>query len=276
MLKPRRARSTKPKKEETFLGNLRFTLIMVIVVVLVRSLIFAPFSIPSESMVPRLLVGDHLIVTKWDFGWSRYSFPFGIVPIKGRIWGSPPERGQVVVFKAPPGNSSDYIKRVIGLPGDQIQMKNGRLFINGTGVPKVRIADLVIPFTPTMACRQPSPPRYEKQDEAAGVCRYTRFRETLPNGKSYEVLDMGYSPQADDTGVYIVPEGHYFMMGDNRDNSADSRFEAMDGGGIGFVPFENLLGPARVMYFSTDGNAEWLKPWTWFTAARWDRIGGTF
>jgi signal peptidase I len=276
MLKPRRAdRSPSPKKEEGFWENVRFIIIMVIVVTLVRSLVFAPFSIPSESMVPRLLVGDHLIVTKWNYGWSRYSFPFGIVPISGRIWGKAPERGDVVVFKAPPDNQTDYIKRVIGLPGDQVQMRSGKLLINGTAVPKVPIADLVIPFTPTMPCREESPDKFRAADEAAGVCRYSRFRETLPNGKSYEVLDTGYGPQ-DDTPVFVVPEGHYFMMGDNRDNSADSRFPAEVGGGIGFVPAENLLGPAVIMYFSTDGTAEWLKPWTWFTAARWDRIGGRF
>jgi signal peptidase I len=242
-----------------------FLVKLVFIVVLVRSFIFAPFSIPSESMMPRLLVGDYLIVTKWPYGFSRYSLPFSLPLIPGRILATLPERGDVVVFKEPPENNVDVIKRVIGLPGDTIRMKNGQLFINGIAVPKVRIADLVVPISPNTYCRIPSATR-------RNVCRYMRFRETLPGGRSYDVLDYGRG-QADDTGNYRVPAGQLFLMGDNRDDSEDSRFEAQ---GFGFVPVKNLVGRAEFTVFSTDGSANYLLPWTWFSAARWHRVGEGF
>ncbi|MEP6869918.1 MAG: signal peptidase I, partial [Novosphingobium sp.] len=205
--------------------------------------------------------------------YSRYSLPLSVPLIPGRIFGSEPERGDIAIFKAPPLNDIDYIKRVIGLPGDQIQMIGGVLHINGVAVPKVRIADAEIAVTANTQCYQPV---FEvTRANGSRVCRYPQFRETLPGGKSYSVLDLATMPQ-DDTPVFVVPANHLFMMGDNRDNSMDSRFDAVPGGGISFVPQENLVGRARVMMFSTDGSAEWIKPWTWFTAARWNRIGHTF
>ena len=258
------------KKEESFFS---FMLWLVLGVAVLRSFIISPFNIPSESMLPRLLDGDYLFATKWSYGYSKYSLPFSLPLIPGRVFAGQPERGDVVIFKAPPGNDIDYIKRVIGLPGDEVQIKGGQVWLNGKAVPQVRMPDFVLPVTPNTHCYAPE---FEGTDKAGNpVCNYPRFHETLPNGKSYDVLDLGQTPQ-DDTGVYVVPEGHMFLMGDNRDNSLDSRFPAVEGGGIGIVPQGNLVGKAALMMFSTDGSAEWIKPWTWFTAARWNRIGGTF
>lgn len=262
--------AAKPKKDESFFS---FLLWLVLGVAVLRSFIISPFNIPSESMLPRLLNGDYLFASKWSYGYSKYSLPFSLPLIPGRIFASQPERGDVVIFKAPPGNDVDYIKRVIGLPGDEVQVKGGQVFLNGNAIPKVRVDDFVLPVTPNTNCYTPE---FEAKDASGGqVCHYPQFRETLPGGKTYNVLDLGITPQ-DDTGVYIVPEGHMFLMGDNRDNSMDSRFPAVEGQGIGIVPQANLVGKAAVMMFSTDGSAEWIKPWTWLTAARWSRIGGTF
>lgn len=266
------------KKNESAGESLRFLVFLFVAAVLLRSLIAAPFSIPSESMLPRLLIGDYLFVAKWPYGWSRASFPFGLAPISGRIMERQAARGDVVVFKNPADNSTDYIKRVIGLPGDLVQMRHGQLFLNGAAVPKVRVADFVEPVTPNSPCH-PQPGALVRQETAPDgilLCRSPRFRETLPNGVSYEVLDLGELPMADETPVYVVPEGHYFLMGDNRDRSADSRFAAAKNGAIGMVPAENLVGRAMLSFWSTDGSANWFLPWTWFSAARWSRIGHSF
>ena len=250
-----------------------FLIKLVVIVFIFRSFIFSPFNIPSESMLPRLWDGDYLLASKWSYGYSAYSLPFGIVPPGGRVFASQPERGDVVIFKAPPTQEEDYIKRVIGLPGDQIQMIGGVLHLNGVAVRKVRLADFEIPVSPNTDCAAPQFAATGAQGQE--VCRYPRFTETLPGGKSYQVLDFG-DGQADDTPVTVVPEGMLFLMGDNRDNSMDSRFPAVVGGGIGLVPQDNLVGKAQIMMWSTDGSANWFLPWTWFTAARWDRIGRTF
>lgn len=252
---------------------LKFLVKLALFFFVLRSFIISPFNIPSESMQPRLIVGDYLFVSKWSYGYSRYSLPFNLPLIPGRIFASQPEAGDVVVFKAPPSRSNDYIKRVIGLPGDVIEMREGQLFLNDVAVPKDRIADFVVPRTPNTRCYDNSFEDQDKQGNA--ICRYPQFRETLPNGRSYRVLDLVDSPR-DTTEPIIVPEGHMFMMGDNRDNSLDSRFPAQENKGIGIVPQEYLVGKAMVSIFSTDGSANWLLPWTWFSAARWDRIGETF
>jgi signal peptidase I len=258
---------------------------LTIFVVVLRSFIVSPFNIPSESMQPRLLIGDYLLVAKWPYGYSRYSLPFSVPLIPGRIFPNTPERGDVVVFKAPPGQKNDYIKRVIGLPGDLVSVQNGTVILNGKRIPKQKIADLVIPASANMIAAaekegNASPcyrPQFEERGkDGARECRYPQYRETLPNGKSYNVLDLVPDGAADDRDTVVVPEGRLFLMGDNRDRSADSRFPAEDGGGIGLVPEENLVGRALVSVFSTDGSANWLLPWTWFTAARWDRIGEGF
>ena len=260
----------KEKKEENFFV---FLLKLVLIVVVFRSFVFSPFNIPSESMLPRLMNGDYLLAAKWPYGFSKYSLPFSLPLLPGRYFAHQPERGDVVIFKAPPLDDVDYIKRVIGLPGDQIQVIGGQVNINGKPVPKVRIADFEAPISPNTHCYLP---QFEaSRPDGSHYCHYPRYRETLPGGRSYNVLDLGITPQ-DNTAPIIVPEGHLFMMGDNRDNSLDSRFPAVPGQGIGMVPQDNLIGKASIMMFSTNGSAEWLKPWTWFTAARWKRIGGTF
>ncbi|PLK26122.1 signal peptidase I [Novosphingobium sp. TH158] len=261
------APAKREKKEDSFPV---FLIKLLLIVLVFRSFILSPFNIPSESMLPRLQKGDYLLASKWSYGYSKYSLPFSAPLIPGRLFASQPERGDVAIFKAPPGNDVDYIKRVIGLPGDQIQMIGGVLHINGKAVAKERIADAQYPVSPYNQCHEMF---RSKREDGTDTCRYPQYRETLPNGVSYNVLDLGLYA-ADDTQVFVVPEGHLFMMGDNRDNSEDSRFDPEAGGGVGFVPQENLVGKAQVMMFSTDGSSSWLLPWTWFTAARWDRIGG--
>ncbi|MFZ3483040.1 signal peptidase I [Sphingomonas sp. 3-13AW] len=262
------ARPPRSELRETVL----FFLKLAIFVFVIRSFLFSPFSIPSGSMLPRMMVGDYLFITKWNYGYSRYSLPWNLPLIPGRIFPRTPDRGDVVVFKAPPEGRDNWVKRVIGLPGDRVQMQHGQLFLNGKPVPKQRIADFVLPVTPNFGC-----PFQFQDEDAAGkpVCRYPQYEETLPNGKRFRVLDQGTTP-ADDTGVYTVPEGHVFLMGDNRDDSADSRFPVAAGQGIGFVPMENLEGKAVVTFWSTDGSAQWLLPWTWISAARFSRIGEGF
>lgn len=270
------ARAVHQARGEQMLGSLKEGLRTIVGAVLIalflRSFGYEPFNIPSESMLPRLLVGDYLFVAKWPYGYSRYSFPMGPPIFEGRIGGSAPERGDIAVFKTPSDNRTDFIKRVIGLPGDIIQMRGGVLYINGDAVPKRRVADFVVPQSPNMACL-----KGEVFVDAGGerMCRYMRYEETLPGGRSYYVLDSDPMSNGDDTAPFVVPEGHYFFLGDNRDNSSDSRFSFAEGG-ISFVPAENLVGRAEIMFFSTDGSASWLLPWTWFTAARWERIGRLF
>ncbi len=217
---------------------------------IVRTFLFQPFNIPSGSMKDTLLVGDYLFVSKYAYGYSRYSLPFAPDIFSGRIWASPPERGDVAVFKLPRDPSVDYIKRVIGLPGDKIQMIDGVLQINGTAVPKQKIDD------------------YITNDEFGAETRVSRYKETLPNGVTYTVLDLDPHSFSDNTPVFEVPPDHYFMMGDNRDNSTDSRVL----GAVGYVPFENLVGRAGLIFFSVkEGEPAW-QFWRWPWTVRFDRI----
>jgi signal peptidase I len=216
----------------------------------VRVFLFQPFNIPSGSMIPTLLVGDYLFVSKYAYGYSRYSFPFGPNLFSGRVWSAEPKRGDVVVFKLPRDNETDYIKRVIGLPGDEIQMIHGVLHINGEAVKKEKIEDVTL-------------------DDPSGHTRtVARYRETLPNGVTYPVLDLIQEGIGDNTEVYKVPENHFFMMGDNRDNSTDSRFLSE----VGYVPFENLVGRAEIIFFSIREDSSFWEVWRWPGSVRWSRM----
>ena len=267
-----------PARKRGGMGELaRFLLLLFVFALIFRSFLLAPFMIPSGSMLPKMMIGDYLFVAKWPYGYSRYSLPFGLIDFDGRVPAGNPERGDVIVFRHPGGGEDDLVKRLIGLPGDRIQMIGGIVHLNGKPLPKVRIADYLMPITPNSPCR------YVEQESARTVtdekgqrfCSYPRFRETLPGGRSYEVLDQLEDGPADNTEVYTVPAGNYFMMGDNRDDSEDSRFPR-EVGGVGYLPADYLIGRALIDFFSTDGSAVWAKPWTWFSAARWERIGETF
>lgn len=269
----RGAKAKRTKKKGGLAETTRFLLLFFLFALLLRTFVVAPFVIPSGSMMPELRIGDYLFVAKWPYGYSRYSIPFGLASFGGRIWSAEPRRGDVVVFRYP-GEDEDYVKRLIGLPGDRVQMRGGQLILNGSPVPKVRIADWLMPVTPNSPCRYAGRIRPPAVEAGKSVCRYPRYRETLPGGRSYEVLDQ-IDGGADDTPVYAVPAGHYFMMGDNRDDSADSRF-SLEQKGVGLLPSDHVIGRALIAFFSTDGSVEWAKPWTWVSAARWERVGRTF
>lgn len=234
-----------------------------------RSFAFSLFSIPSESMLPRLLVGDYLVASKWSYGFSKHSLPFELGLPGGRIFASDPERGDVVIFKHPVDHA-DYVKRVIGRPGDTVEVRDGRVVVNGTALPQRRVGEFLLPVSPNTDCPTAIP--LVRREDGAFRCRYSLWEETNAEGRSYRVIDFGSSPQ-DNWGPRVVPAGRLFLMGDNRDNSQDSRFPAERGGGVGMVPDDLLVGKAQVIVWSTDGSAEWLKPWTWFTAARKGRMG---
>ena len=251
------AAKARPKKSASW----EFVTTIIIAVVLAlsfRSVAYEPFNIPSESMLPTLLVGDYLLVSKFSYGYSKHSFPLSAGPFSGRIFESPAERGDVAVFKYPGDNKTDYIKRIVGVPGDEIQVKAGALYINGKAVERERVEDFVHPDRDVV---------------------YRQYRETLPNGVSYMTLDCGPNETVrrpnsacigslDNTRPVRVSDGFYFAMGDNRDGSSDGRV-------FGLVPAENLVGRADVLFFSTCGqlcDAPLWKPWNWFGAMRYDRF----
>lgn len=269
-----RARSRKSRTSERG-STLRFVLVVVLVAWLFRSLIFAPFSIPSGSMLPTLYIGDYVVAAKWPYGFSRYSFPFAFPPFPGRVLASLPERGDVVVFR-PDGAGSDLIKRVIALPGDTVEMRNGSLLLNGRRVARSGMQPVAIPITANSPCRVVAgASQMIRQAQGQQLCVYPTYVETLPTGVSYRIIDQVDGAAGDDFPETKVAAGKIFVMGDNRDDSFDSRFSAAEGG-IGFVPMENVIGRATMVFWSTDGSAGYLKPWTWFSALRADRIGKTF
>ncbi len=244
--------SENKKEKEGGIGEtLKVIVQALLLALIVRTFLFQPFNIPSGSMKDTLLIGDYLFVSKYSYGYSRFSFPFGLAPFSGRFWSAEPKRGDVAVFKLPTDTSVDFIKRVIGLPGDTIQMREGILHINGEPVKRERIDD------------------YIEQSESGVTRRVPRFRETLPNGVSYETLDLSTHGQLDNTREYKVPEGHFFMMGDNRDNSSDSRVLSK----VGYVPLENFVGRAEILFFSIKDEIPAYEFWTWPWSVRWERIG---
>ncbi|MCC2110706.1 MAG: signal peptidase I [Hyphomicrobiales bacterium] len=221
----------------------------------VRTFFYQPFNIPSGSMKSTLLIGDYLFVSKYSYGYSKYSLPFSPNLFSGRIWASEPERGDIAVFKLPRDNTTDYIKRVIGLPGDEIQVVGGVLHINGKPVTLAKTDNFI------------------DSDAGGRQIPVMRYKETLPNstdtgpGVVHDVLDLVDGEYSDNTPIFKVPEGHYFMMGDNRDNSTDSRF-----GQVGFVPQENLIGRAEIIFFSVEDGAYAWQFWRWPWTVRWDRL----
>ena len=261
------AKSRKP------MGLLPFLLLLALFAWALRSFIVAPFTIPSGSMLPTLFIGDYVLVAKWPYGYSRYSFPFGFPSFDGRLFERLPKRGDIVVFRGP-GAQGDFIKRVIGLPGDTIELRGGMVILNGKPMPRESNGSFALPLSANTRCKlvPPAVPMMTRTADGTLACRYPEYLETLPGGRTYPVLDQVEAPRADDFPPTLVPAGHVFMLGDNRDDSMDSRFSVAEGG-FGLVPVENLVGRAMVVVWSSDGSASWFKPWTWFPALRTDRVG---
>jgi signal peptidase I len=236
------------KKQSALWENIKVIVQALLLAMVIRTVLFQPFTIPSGSMMPTLLVGDYLFVNKFSYGYSKYSLPFSPNLFSGRIFASEPERGDIIVFRLPPNPEVDYIKRLVGLPGDRIQVTNGVLFINGKPVPKQPDGTFTSDY---------------RLDPGSDV---PVFRETLDNGVTYDTLDQVQDSRGDNTREFVVPEGHYFFMGDNRDNSLDSRFD------VGFVPAENLIGRASVIFFSLGNDTSFREFWKWPANMRWDRL----
>jgi signal peptidase I len=235
------------RKSSGLLDNVKTIVYAGLIAVVIRTFLFEPFNIPSGSMIPTLLVGDYLFVAKFSYGLSHYSFPFSPDLFSGRIFGSLPHRGDVIVFRYPPDPSEDYIKRVIGLPGDHVQVTDGQLYINGQEVPRQPVGDYVT-----------------NEEGIHMVLR--RYKEDLPGDGSHYLLKATDQGEMNNTGVFVVPPDELFVLGDNRDNSADSRF-------WGYVPMENVIGKAEIIFFSINAQAPWWEFWEWPLEVRWNRIG---
>jgi len=240
----------KKSNESSFFEFIKTIFYAVIIAIIFRSLLFEPYNIPSGSMLPNLLIGDYLFVSKFSYGYSRFSFPFGVVPLpENRVFAAEPERGDVIVFKLPSNTSINYIKRVIGLPGDRLQMKDGKLFLNGHLVSQYNDGKFKLVHNN----------QYEQVLD--------KYKEKLDSGRSYSILNLNDFQPLDNTKEFIVPDSHYFMMGDNRDNSLDSRAN-----GGWFVPFENLVGKGNFIFFSISGDTRFWQFWRWPLNVRYNRI----
>ena len=256
----------------SWLGELRNLALLLLIVFCIHSFIAKPFYIPSASMMPGLLEGDRLVVSKYPYGWSFASISFQLAPpFEGRLLSRYPERGDIVIVE-PNGVRTDYIKRVIGLPGDTIEVRNGRLWINGQAIRSEVMPSRRLPLDANQNCS--SVPGGERLlADGSSVCEVPIVRETLPNGVYYDTMDVGFRPEADNFGPYRVGPGRVFVMGDNRDNSADGRFPVSEQGIGGAVPLENIGGRAEFITFSLDGTSLWYNPISWFGAMRSGRAG---
>lgn len=240
---------TSKKSDGGFWETIRTVIYAVLIALVVRTLFFEPFNIPSGSMMPTLLEGDYLFVSKYSYGYSYHTLAFGVPLFDGRILGGEPEQGDVVVFRLPRDPSTDYIKRIIGMPGDTVQVRDGRLYLNGEIVEREPIEPFVV------------------RDRFGNVRRIAQYIETLPNGRQHRILELSDTGFLDNTDEYVVPEGNYFAMGDNRDSSQDSRVLSQ----VGYIPAENLVGRAEVLWFSLE-NARFWEVWKWPTHLRFDRM----
>ena len=229
----------------------RTVIAAILIALLIRAFAFEPFNIPSSSMVPNLLIGDYLFVSKYSYGYSSRSTVMGLLPFEGRLFNRAPKRGDVVVFKWPHDNSTDYIKRLVGLPGDTVQMRHGQLYINNVGMPRERLEQPI------------------NQQYVSPSVDTTDYSETFPEGTRHIIRKEFDERGLNDTDVFTIPPRHYFFMGDNRDNSQDSRALY---GGVGYVPEENLVGRAEFLFFSLDEHAHFWEFWNWPWAIRWDRL----
>jgi signal peptidase I len=239
------------KKSGGILDTIKTVIYAVLIALVVRTFAYEPFNIPSGSMIPTLLVGDYLFVSKFSYGYSRYSLPFGLPLFSGRIFFHPPRRGDVAVFRLPTNPSIDYIKRIVGLPGDALQVKHSILYINGKPAPRKRIED------------------YLYRDGGGSLVPVPQYVETLPDGVKHRIIQViGDNGPLDNTQVYHVPPGDYFGMGDNRDNSEDSRVLSQ----VGYIPAANLVGRAEIIFFSENGKARIWQFWKWPFAIRYDRL----
>jgi signal peptidase I len=253
----------------------RFIFTLAVLAWALRSFVFAPFYIPSGSMLPTLYIGDYLAVAKWPYGYSRYSFPWQIPSFDGRLFSHVPARGDVVVFHHP-AEDADLIKRVVGIPGDVVEVRSGELYLNGQPVKREKLPPVAVRISDNSPCKgAPGATPVIFAGNGFQSCLYNAYRETLPGGPSYTTFDQLNGGPADDFPAVDVPQGTVFLMGDNRDDSLDSRFSPAEGG-IGMVPVENIVGRATITFWSTDGSASWVKPWTWFTALRGSRIGNGY